>query len=754
MRLAFWGPDKDKPVVQRAMARPAPLVPKLVATSESGDLDLHALGGALMRKRGWIIVPTVLALVASLVAVNMITPRFKSEARILVDGRENVFLRPTGERNEERSALDAEAVTSQVQLVQSRDLAREIIKKNKLAERPEFDPVLQGFSPLKSLLALVGIGRDPLSLTPEERVLEAYYDRFTAYAVDKSRVIVIEFQSRDPELAARIANSIAEGYLVLQQDARQQQAKSAGQWLSGEIENLRKRVAESESRVEDFRSKSSLFVGTNNTTLSNQQMGEINTQLNNARALKSDAESKARLIKEMLQSGKPIEASAVLNSELIRRLSEQRVTLRAQLAEQSSTLLDGHPRIKELKAQLADLDRQLREEAGKVSRSLEADARIAGGNVEGLVNNLDQLKKQATSSNGQDVQLRALEREARAQRELLESYLAKYREASARESIEAAPADGRIISRATVSNTPAYPKKLPIVLIATLATLLLTSGAIATGELLRMTAPRAAGAVSPQVEREIAPEIVMASPPEPVPAPAITPELPAADFADMDHASELVLNEPRTDSPRMDAAAEIGEIEQMADVLVGAGARKVTVLGTASSESITLTALTLARLMAQQAKVVVVDLVASSPTMTAASADPVAPGLAELMQGEASFAQIITKDRLSRVHLVSAGRTGFDRAQLQSPRLVLAIDALLRVYDHVLLDAGTASDLPAELLTSQARAVVVPEASMASDARALMCDQLKAVGFSEVTMLSKPCEASDAVEPGPRVVAA
>jgi succinoglycan biosynthesis transport protein ExoP len=91
---------------------------------------------------------------------------------------------------------------------------------------------------------------------------------------------------------------------------------------------------------------------------------------------------------------------------------------------------------------------------------------------------------------------------------------------------------------------------------------------------------------------------------------------------------------------------------------------------------------------------------------------------------------------------------------LQSPRLTLAIDALLRVYDHVLLDAGTASDLPAELLTAQARAVVVPDASMAADARALMCDQLRAAGFTEVTMMSKPSQPSDAVEPGPRVVAA
>ena len=72
----------------------------------------------------------------------------------------------------------------------------------------------------------------------------------------------------------------------------------------------------------------------------------------------------------------------------------------------------------------------------------------------------------------------------------------------------------------------------------------------------------------------------------------------------------------------------------------------------------------------------------------------------------------------------------------------------------MLLDAGTASDLPAELLTAQARAVVVPDASMTADARAAMCDQLKAVGFTDVTMLSKPSQPAGRVEPGPRVVAA
>jgi uncharacterized protein involved in exopolysaccharide biosynthesis len=701
---------------------PSNMVSAPVAASPSaaplqpGDLDVRAIWRVLLRKKRAIIIPTLLAFVLSLAVVNLITPRYKSEARILIDGRENVFLRPNGERNDERTALDPEAVASQVQLVLSRDLAREVIEKNKLAQNPEFDPVLRGVSPIKSLLALFGIGRDPLRMTPEERVLDAYYSRLTAYVVNKSRVIVIEFQSRDPELAARIANSIADGYLVLQLSARQGQAKAAGQWLSGEIDSLRKKVADAESRVEDFRSKSSLFIGTNNTSLSNQQLGEINTQLNNARALKSDAESKARLIREMLKSGKPIEASEVLNSELMRRLQEQRVTLRAQLAEQSSTLLGQHPRIKELKAQLADLDHQIREEAEKISRSLENDARIASGRVESLSNSLDQLKKQATSSNGDDVKLRALEREARAERDLLESYLAKYREATTRENIDAAPSDGRIISRAIVSNTPAYPKKLPIVLIATLATLMLTTGIIATGELLRITAPRTQAAFG-----------------------AVPPRMEAA---------------PESHEIRPEPAAGLIGIDRLADDLRSAGeaARKITVMGTGQNESIMLSALALARLLAQGAKVVLVDLSPASSTLTAASTDPAAPGLAELMLGEASFGEVISRDGQSPLHLVLAGRSGTDRALLQSPRLTIALDALLRVYDHVLLAAGTATDLPAKLLTNQARAIVVPDPLMTTEGRSRLSGQLTTIGFASVTMLD-PISLPPEIQTDPREAA-
>jgi uncharacterized protein involved in exopolysaccharide biosynthesis len=663
------------------------------------DYDLRAIWRHLARKKFWILVPTLGVAVLALVAVNMMSPRYKSEARIIVDGRENIFLRPNAERSEDRGSLDQEAVTSQVQLILSRDLARNVIAKNRLGELPEFDPLINGVSPLKSVLAMIGIGRDPLRLTPEERIFSAYYDRLIAYAVDKSRVIAIEFQSGDPEVAARVVNSIADGYLVLQQAARQEQARSASQWLSTEIDSLRKKVADAESRAEEFRTKSDLFIGTNNTSLSNQQLGEINTQLTTARAAKSDAESRVRSIREMLQSGRPIETSAV-NSDIIRRLGEQRAAAKAQLAEQSSTLLDGHPRIKELRAQIADIDRQLRDEVARIARSLENDARIEGARVENLSASLEKFKRQASSTNSSEVELRALEREAKSQRELLESYLTRYREATARETIASAPADARIISRAIVSNSPAFPKKLPIVLIATLLTLLATSGYFASTELLRMTS-----------------------------APAMPPNAGAKRLA----------SAPADQSP-------LGDIEALAGELKAAegGQRKITVVGATRKMDTSPAALTLARVMARESRVVLIGLAARSQLVAAASEDPAAPGLTELDQGLASFAQIITRDRFGGLHLIHAGHAGDPVQAGQSRRLAMTVNALARVYDHVIIDAGAIADLPLTLVTPDAQAVVVADAGLPQAARDEMGGDLMLAGFGRVMFLAADAASASA----------
>ncbi len=693
------------------------VAPELV---REGELDLRAIGAALMRKKWWVLGPTLAVAALTLVGVNLLTPKYKSEARILIENRDNVFLRPEADKTPDRDrTVDQEAVTSQVQLALSRDLARAVIKDLKLGELPEFDPTLRGISLIRYSLSFVGLAKDPLAMTPEERVLEAYYERLSVFPVDKSRVIAIEFQSADPELASRVANSIADNFLTFQQTARQDQTRAAGRWLSGEIESLRKKVAEAEAKVEDFRARTNLFVGPNNTTLSSQTLGDSNRELAAARSQKGDLEARAHFIRELLKKGGPIESSEVVNSELIRRLNEQRVTLRAQLAEQSSTLLDNHPRIKELKAQINDLDRQIREEAARLARSLENDAKMASARVETLSNGLDQLKAQAASTNGKDVELRALEREAKAQRDLLESYLAKYREATARDSLGAAPSDVRVISRAAVSNTPYFPKKLPIVLIATLATLFMTAGFVTTGELLAGNVYRSGGVVIEMSDGRqgwfaaSAGDVKPAIAHDPTAHPAVAPPVavPVSDVT-------------------------VAEVAQ-AVLEVGDAGKRIAVIGGEGNSAAASTAIGLARELAHAGRVVLVDLALDDPSLAAIASDPRAPGIADLVRGAASFGQIIARDRFSRAQVVQAGQAaGNAAAIIDSERLAIAIDALSRSYDHVVIAAGPAAHLAAERMARLAPCALLVAAGLAEGDVEALRDQLGNSGFTDVAVFT------------------
>jgi uncharacterized protein involved in exopolysaccharide biosynthesis len=326
---------KSKP----AAAAPAPPVAPFAA---SGEPDIRGLGRLLWQKKTTIIGLTLIAAGAAFVVVSAITPRYRSESRLLLEARENVFMRAEADKSAERSTIDAEAVTSQIQVVLSRDLAREVINKEKLADIPEFD---SGAGGLRAILGMFGIGRDPTSMSKEERTLEAFYERLNVTNIEKSRVIAVDFSSANPDLAARVANAVAETYLTMQQSAKQDQTRAAGNWLAGEIEKMRTKVAAAEANVENYRVKANLFVGSNNSSLPNQQLTEINSQIAAARGQKADLEARARQLRDLMHSGKPIESSDIANSESMRRLIEQRIALRSQLAEQSTTLMDQHPRI-------------------------------------------------------------------------------------------------------------------------------------------------------------------------------------------------------------------------------------------------------------------------------------------------------------------------------------------------------------------------------------------------------------------------
>jgi uncharacterized protein involved in exopolysaccharide biosynthesis/Mrp family chromosome partitioning ATPase len=728
---------KSKPVV----AAPAPAV---VSHAASGEPDLRGLGRVLWQKKTTILTITLVAAGLAFVVVNAITPRYRSESRLLLEARENIFLRAEADKSADRSTIDPEAVTSQAQLIMSRDLAREVINKERLTETPEFD---SGAGGLRAILGLIGIGRDPTGMTKDERTLEAYYDRLNVSAIDKSRVISIDFSSASPELAARVANSVAETYLSMQQSAKLDQTRAAGNWLGGEIEKMRQRVADAEAKVEDYRSKSNLYVGSNNTSLPSQQLTEINSQIAAARGQKADLEARAKQLRDLIHSGSPIESSDIANSESMRRLIEQRIALRSQLAEQSTTLMDQHPRIKELKAQIGEVDRQIRTEGERLARQLDNDAKLAADKLVSLTASIDQVKRLASQSNEQDVQLRALEREAKTQRDLLESYLAKYREASARDSINAAPPEARIISRASPAIQPAYPKKLPTVLIAAFAAFALSSGFIVTGALLApgaapppgysayayapvaYTAP--AAYTAPGYEQ---PAVAAA----PNVAPPVMPQAPAMAPAPMPRVASPPLM-PAMMSGLAPVPLPVSTVDQVARSLRQSGdtGRRVTVVGTARNVGTTYAAITLARALVNESNVILVDLAFGAPNLSVISTDPNAPGVAELVRGAASFGDIITRDQFSNVHLIATGNIGADGPALAAaPMLATVIEALVRSYDHVVIDVGSAADIAVERFAPLAQRAVLVAADPANPATRAARERLMIAGFADVMLLA------------------
>jgi len=736
------------------------------------EIDLSVVGRGLWRRKRLILGLTLAAAGITFIAVNLMTPRYKSEARALIETRENIFLRPEAERTNERNAtVDQEAVTSQVQLILSRGLALDTIRKLKLAEKPEFDPVLRGTSTIRTILSLVGIGRDPTSQTPEERVLKNYVERLTAFQVEKSRVIAIEFESQDPGLAAQVVNAIADGYLVLQQAAKREQTRDAAQYLAGEIEKLRRAVAEAEGKVENYRSNTNLMIGSNNTSLSNQQLGDFNAQLASARGQKAEAESKARLIRDTLRRN-AADFSDIMNSESMRRLSEQRMTLRAQLAEQSSTLLTRHPRIKELSAQIADLEGQIRAEAERLARAFENDAKLAGARVEALSASLDQLKRQAASSNLQDVELRALERDAKAQRDLLESYLSKYREATARDNIGAASADARVISRGIVSNTPSWPKKLPTVLVAGLGMFILVTGFLLTGQLM------SGGASAPVASAETMDtssetQVARTPPPDPLaaarramagpPGAAKTSASPGmAALAPSDAPSQATESSVAAARPSPGiigkrAGVPVDAVEGLALALGGAGesGRRIAMVGARRNMGTTLAAISLARALARQGRTIMVDLALESPYLSAIASDSNAPGLSELVAGAASFGQIITRDCYSNVHIITLGRGRPDgQTILSSPRLAITLEALNRSYDYVVVDAGALPEIAADNISKLAPRAVLIADEIDGSATESARDQLLSAGFPNVSVLASAPQGPESDAGGSTRVAA
>lgn len=522
---------------------------------DDARIDVSALFSAILRRLPRILLVTLGLLVATFV-ILMFQPRlYESSASILVEPRSSPYVRASNEQAPSTSGNEVGVVSSQIELLKSRDTLLGVIDALDLRSVPEFNGAASALSPLGMITQFMG-RRAATPNSIDETVLTALNERLDVSQERDSRIISVAVSTTDPELSARIANAVAAAHVARRAQLSISDTADASGWLRAEIERLRVSVEEAESAVAEFRVNNDLFTGQNNTSLLDQQLSTISAQITASQERRNTALSRAALIRGLIERGQPIESVAdVRDSVVIQRLSEEKARLQGEQAQRSATLLANHPSIRALNAQIAELNNQIRIEGGRVAAALEAEAQIESDIEASLQADLARAKSSASVATRDTVTLDGLEREAKAQRDLLEAYLLRFNEASSRVDTNSALPDVRVVSEAAPAAIPSSPKTSLIMLAVGLVAFAVQVGAVAFGELMsgRALAPvsRAPVAtdtleVSPFDADELEPEQRWEAEVDVVAEPVVRvePEVePTPDFA------EDVLDEP-SDAPR------------------------------------------------------------------------------------------------------------------------------------------------------------------------------------------------------------
>lgn len=445
------------------------------------ELDLVKLFRTLRRRLNVILSVVVAISALATVAVFQLTPRYTASTQVMIDTQRKDVVN----LNDVMSGLgsDSAAIDTEAELIQSRATARRVVEKLSLTDDPEFNPWLQRASWLDAINPLRWIGRlfassNKAAQQPadeKEAVIDAAIDIVVAKEDVRRRaltyVIDISFTSPNPEKAARIADAIADAYIVSQLEAKFDATKQANDWLSGRLDELRRQLEASERAVELYKSQNNI-VTTQAGTLTEQQLSELNAQLILARADRAEKHAKYERARQIVQSGGSIESVVdVMQSSVIAGLRGQEAELARKQGDLSAKYGPRHPSILNLESERRDLESQIQNEVRRIVASLSNEAIVADARVNALQKSLDDLQQRTGQNNQAFVRLNELEREATANRTLYESFLGRFKETTQQQDLQMS--DARVVARAAVPLSPSFPKKDLFIEIAFALSLLL-----------------------------------------------------------------------------------------------------------------------------------------------------------------------------------------------------------------------------------------------------------------------------------------
>ena len=638
------------------------------------------------RHRRHIVGLSLAAALLATLLISQTTPRYTASSTVMMEQRRNLVV--DIEAVLEGLPADVASIQSQIEIIQSHNLLAQVAATLGLELDPEFNPALRPPGGLSSLLDLRqalpetwaatlfgpdarggGATVNDLAGVSQESIVESLRDAVSVTPVGDSRAIRIAVESESARKAAAIANAIADQYVVSQLDAVYQATERASAWLTEQVAVLRSQVAQSDQAVESYRQANGLLQGAR-ADLTREQVSDLSRQLILEQGKRAEAEARLRQIEGLLaSSGAADSVSEVLSSPLIVSLREQEAKVKRRLAELGQEYGDKHPRLVSARAELRNIEEKIEREVERIVTALRGEAGVARAREESLRSALNALKARASEIDAGQVGLRALEREAEANRALLKTVLARSKEVRTQGKL--LESDATVLSRAAVPTSPSAPRKVLLLAIAVLC-------GIALGTIVAVLRESSTvGFLSTQQA-----EAALGRP--------VLGLLPAT-------GSLFRIGRPPEQELRDGPGSAYTEAIRSLRVMLAFGAAKdgppPKVLLIASSlprEGKTSTALSLAELLGHFGQsAVLVDCDLRRPAVHRKCAAPLTPGLTDCLTGDLPVDAVLRTHEPSGLAFVTAGSGAKDPAGLLgSDRMAQLLERLAQRFDMVLLDSS------------------------------------------------------------------
>jgi capsular exopolysaccharide synthesis family protein len=440
-------------------------------------IDIKEIIGILKRRR-WVIISCMLLVttLATLIGLQQ-TPRYTATALLMIEPRESRIV--DVEQVMQGLGTDTATVDTQIKVLKSRDLIERVMAQLKLFDDAEFNAALRqddqelqltyagpwdrflAWLPDEWLIAS-GLAEEPLPmqlLQDEGFVAQAAIDNFDSRLQvrqeGRSYVIAVNFTSVSPGKAARIANAAADLYVKDQLDAKLAATAKASGWLGDRLDALREDVRLAEEAVEAYRQQHDL-IDALGVSMFEQELADLSREASHARAELAEKRTRLQQIRGMRSRGESLDSVAeVLNSMVIVNLRQQEAQLLRQESELRTYFGERHPRMQNLIAEKANLQEKIAVEVDRIIQNSENELQVLAGRVSSLEAEVDALSGRNEEERGLYVQLRELERQAQASRQLYEAFLQRFKET--REQQDIIEADSRVISRAAAPDRPSTP---------------------------------------------------------------------------------------------------------------------------------------------------------------------------------------------------------------------------------------------------------------------------------------------------------